>query len=620
MKENIIIGLAGHIDHGKTSLIKALNGFDGDESKEEKQRGITIDISFSNLVLSQKNISFIDVPGHEKLVKNMIAGAFCIDVLLLVIACDDGIMPQSIEHLQIANLLGIKKAICIITKIDLSPKKEHITHLEKQIHSMFKDLQINLLDITTFSIYDKPSHEKLKNTLNTLKIKTRNSQELFFRCYIDRSFTLPGIGSIVTGSIIEGEIKQNEEIYIYDKALQATIKSIQIHNQDTLYASSSQRVALNLKGIEAKSLKRGYLMSKKGYLRGFNEIDVILFPLDPNINLHNLGVQFFIGSKKCNAKIFVLQSQNNKNYIFATLKTDELIFSVFKERFILRNSDKTIAGGEILNPITDRIKKHQKLIYLDYLFKNDFKNAFKICLEVHKKGFGLISSSQRFKLSHQEALNFAKSIPEAFVDEKNLVAFHADTLEIIKKNILNILTKNPLALLSASSLSLKIKWASIEFLQIALTELEENNLLFKKEGLYLASKNPIKNLNDYIKESVYKALCEGEFSPLSPYNIYENLEIDRKSGDNALKLLTKSQKVIRLEHNLFITSENLNKIIKLMRKILIENNYIDLNLFKQKLPLSRKYLIAYLDYLDSYDDIKNIEGKRTLKYKGHTCD
>lgn len=617
MQNNLIVGLAGHIDHGKTSLIKALNGFDGDEREDEKQRGITLDISFSNLKLpldtsEDKNISFIDVPGHEKLIKNMIAGAFGIDIVLLVIACDDGIMPQTLEHINIADMLGVKQAICVITKIDLFPKNSDFKELKEQIKQMFSKLKnTKLTSIIPFSIYDKTTHTHLLNLLKDIKSPKKEDLSLF-RYYIDRVFSIAGAGKVVTGTVLSGNVQKEEKIYICDLNTEATIKTIKNHDIELENAQTGQRIALNLRSKE--NLKRGHLISKKGYLRGFDEFDVVIYGLcDIPTN-----AQFFIGSKKCNAKIQLLDSTNQeKDFCFATIKTDEKIFSIFREKFILRSPEKTIGGGEILCPISDPMKKKQKLLYLDYVLKKDFKNAFILSSFIHKKGFGLISSTQRFNLTHQQAIQIAKSLPDDFfVDEKDLIIYHQQTSKILKEEILKITTKNKNALLSASSVAIKLKWASSAFIQNALDKLTEEKFLHKKEGFYLSPSNNIKNISEYLQETLYKIISSQGFSPLAPYDIYESLDIDRKSGDDALKALSKTQKIIRLEHNLFINSNTLSEIQTKLREIIKQNGYVDIATLKEKLPLSRKYLIAYLDYLDKFEDIINTDGKRTLKYTG----
>lgn len=184
---NIIIGTAGHIDHGKTALIRALNGFEGDTTNEEKQRGITIDLSFSNLSLGQQNIAFIDVPGHEKLVKNMIAGAFGFDYVMLVISANEGIKPQTIEHIEIINLLGLKEIIVVITKKDLVTTEE-LELKKEEILEFLQNFDFEIKFISAVSIYDENSINKLKTLLFSIKNSTKQ-EENFFRFYVDRVFS-----------------------------------------------------------------------------------------------------------------------------------------------------------------------------------------------------------------------------------------------------------------------------------------------------------------------------------------------------------------------------------------------------------------------------------------------
>ncbi|MGB6328260.1 MAG: GTP-binding protein, partial [Halarcobacter sp.] len=196
---NYIVGTCGHIDHGKTALIKALNGFEGDTTKEEKQRGITIDLSFSNISNGSSNIAFIDVPGHEKLVKNMIAGAFSFDCVMIVVSASEKIMPQTTEHLQILSLLGVKNAILTITKKDLV-EENMLPKIKEEIEEYVKEYGFNLLFSTAVSIYDEASIEELRDKLFSLNANTK-IEENFFRYYIDRVFSSPGAGTIVTGTV-----------------------------------------------------------------------------------------------------------------------------------------------------------------------------------------------------------------------------------------------------------------------------------------------------------------------------------------------------------------------------------------------------------------------------------
>ena len=606
---NIIIGTAGHIDHGKTALIHALNGFEGDSTNEEKQRGITIDLSFSNLTKAQQNIAFIDVPGHEKLVKNMIAGAFGFDYVMLVISANEGIKPQTIEHIEIINLLGLKEIIVVITKKDLVTLDE-LELKKEEILEFLKDFDFEIKFILAVSIYDETSIEKLKNQLFSIKNSTKQ-EENFFRFYVDRVFFFFLIGTVVTGTVLGKKCELDEKLFICQSQKETKIKNIQVHNQNALEANISSRAALNLQNINITNIQKGDLITKKGHIRGFDGVDISFKSLKNKKLNHNQTYTLFVGAKKVDVKILLFDCITNLEEGFATLKANEQLFTIFGEKIILRLGNETICGGTILNPIIDPMKKNQKKKLLEALDKKDFISAYKELLEAHKKGLGIISSTQRFALSHEEAISFAKNMDDVFVDVKELVIYPLDTKEEIKNYIKEIYTKNSYALLSNSSINLRLKWASQAFIQLCLDELVSEDFLIQEISLY-------KNANikeDFAKDLeniVLRRLKNEDVSPTAPYNIYDDLDIDRKLGDDILKSLTAKKQVIRLQHNLFIHFESLNKIVKTMKEIIKEDGYIELSNFKQRFDLSRKYLITYLDYLDNYSDIKKVESKRVF--------
>ncbi|MFY9099776.1 selenocysteine-specific translation elongation factor [Aliarcobacter cryaerophilus] len=606
---NIIIGTAGHIDHGKTALIRALNGFEGDSTNEEKQRGITIDLSFSNLTRAERNIAFIDVPGHEKLIKNMIAGAFGFDYVMLVVSSKEGLMPQTIEHIEILSLLGIKNLILVITKKDLVDEKM-LKEQEDKIVEFLNEFEFNIKFIKAVSIYDEKSIEDLKNTLFTISNSTKN-EENFFRFYVDRVFSVKGSGTVVTGTVLGKKIELEEKVFIPHLQKETKIKNIQVHNQNAIEANISSRAALNLASIDIKSLQRGDIITKKGFLRGFDTIDISFKCLKNKKLNHNQTYTLFIGAKKIDAKVLLFDSLTSLEDGFATLKMDEKIFTVFGEKVILRSANDTICGGVILNPIYDPMNKNQKRDLLKNLYKKDFKNAFKILLEAHKRGLGVVSSTQRFALSHDESLEFANSLEDVFVDKKELVIYPIKTKDEIVEFIKNIYIKNSYALLSSSSINLRVPWASIEFINSALDDLVQNGFLVKEGQLY-KNANIKEDITKELENIFLERLKSEDITPTAPYNIYDDLDIDRKLGDDILKSLTAKKDVIRLQHNLFIHSQSLNKIIKSMREIIKEDGFIEIFNFKQRFDLSRKYLVCYLDYLDNFSDIKKVENRRVL--------
>jgi len=608
--QHIIIGTAGHIDHGKTALIKELTGFEGDTSQEEKRRGITIELSFSSLQNKEKNIAFIDVPGHEKLIKNMIAGAFGFDSCLVVVDANEGIMPQTIEHLQILNLLKIQNIVLALTKKDLATQ-EQISSQEIIVSKYINSLSnIKSHKIIPVSIYDKESIQNIKNELFKIEPMQRKSNNLF-RYYVDRSFNITGAGKVVTGTILDGTISVGDRIFDTTHEKELTIRNLQVHDKDVQTAFISQRVAINLQNSK-ELIKKGVLFSKKGYMKGFNTIDVWMETINNRILKHNSNVVFFIGTKQIEAKVLLFDNTKEFSKGFAKIEFKEKVYAVFNEAFIISISSKIICGGRVLNPINDPIKKAKKRELLESLYENDFNKAFNLLIDVHKKGFGLISSVQRFGLNHNDALNILKKDSNIFIDEKALVVYPMQTSLYLRQLILDIYKKNQYALLSAKSISLKIKWASEALIISILNNLLKEKIMVLENGIYKNANIKIDDINSLIKNKIYEILDKSFITPDAPYNIYDELDIDRQMGDNALKNLTSSKKVIRLAHNLFITYSNLLKLMKELKIIIKEEGYIDIKIFKEHYTLSRKYIIAYLEHLDNQIDIRTDGMKRKL--------
>lgn len=604
---SLIIGTAGHIDHGKTALIKELNGFEGDRLEEEQKRGITIDLSFSNLSKNGENIAFIDVPGHENLIKTMISGAYGFDACLFVVAANDGLMPQSLEHLEVLNILGVRSLIVALTKCDLA-SAELIEQRKGEIYAAaqnYKNLQI--LEIFPVSIKDSASIDELRNYLFTLKAANRE-QEGVFRYYIDRVFSLKGIGNVVTGTVIEGSVSKNEKLFNYDAGKEVQVRSVQSHDKFVDRAGVSSRVALNLTGIELNDLKKGQLLSKKGFFRGFREIDAIVFARELT---HGKSVTFCVGAKAAPAKALVLSEKEGG--IFATFKFERDMFLKFDEPFVLIANGRVIGGGRVLNAVSEPMKKSSKISFLNALLKKDFVSAFAMLKDTHKNGFGIISAYQRFGLNHEEAVAIAKQTPNVFVDEKALNVYDLSAVDRIKSAVKFMIEKNEFAVFSATSISLKLSWTSESIAQKALDELESAGMITKNDGVYTKTGVDMSKLKIRLEEKIYEILQSGNLAPLAPYNIYDELEIDRVSGDNALKKLTGIGRVVRLAHNLFVTSKALNEALAKLKAIIAAQGFVNVTNAKESLNLSRKYVIAYLEQLDLDPNIVKNGTDRVLK-------
>ncbi|EID5920647.1 selenocysteine-specific translation elongation factor [Campylobacter upsaliensis] len=591
----LIIGTAGHIDHGKTSLIKALNGFDGDTLKEEQERQITLSLSFSSLEKEGKKLSFIDTPGHKDLLKTMISGAFALNACLFVVDINEGLKAQSLEHLSVLELLGVKDLILVLNKCDLC---EDIDAKTKEIAAQ---LSLKPLKIFHTSVRSNLGIESLKNYLFSLQEK--ESKEAIFRFYIDRVFSLKGVGTIVTGSLNEGEIALKEKIICLDTQKELIVKNIQNHDSNLNAIKAPARVALSL-NCDYKNLQKGFLLSKKGFFKPFLQIEAYV----KAPNLANQNYVFCVGTKQLEAKIHILKELKVGEY-YAEIRFKKPMYLCFDERFILLENARVKGGGVVLNPVSEPLNKELKLRLLDLLLNKDFLSAFDLLKNAHKKGFGLLSSYQRFKLSHTQALNVANNLQNAFIDEKNYNIYDTSSINLLQNSIHKILAKNPYAMLSAHSLALRNVWASEALCAFALQNMP--NLDFK-EGIFFKKGVEFEKLQEKNSNALYEKIKAQALQVEAPYNLYESLELDRKSGDLMLKKLTKEGLVVRLAHNLFVDKATLLNFKEELLNLL-KNTSLDVQTMKTRFHFSRKYAIAYLEYLDLDERIIKKDEKRFLK-------
>ncbi len=579
-----LLGVCGHVDHGKSALIKALSGFEGDTSTQEQERGMTIDLSFSHLRGAQRTLGFVDVPGHQSLVATMISGSFALDLALLVVDALEGIKAQTLEHLLVLSILRIP-VLVVISKLDRCPQTQE---LEKAISSVLEEYQLNTLGLFKCSIYDPSSLEVLKNFLLTHPFSKQtqdNALKDLFRLYIDRVFVVAGRGVAVSGTLLGGEIKTGQVVYIpaLEKAIR--IKALHQHGVEVAQAHAHQRAALLLGDVKMTQMKVGMLLSQKGVLRAFNVIDVQLLPPKNAPALkHNQEVQVQLGTLKCNAKVLLLSPP------FATLIFNLKVFACFYDRLILSCSGRVWGGALVLNPIIDPLKKPLKIALLQALAVQNWTEAFSLLSQAHKKGFGLLSCLQRFGRNHAQALEIAKEIPHAILDSQAMVLYPDTALENLKRKIHEIYSHNPYALLSVKGLC-----------------------AMHTGGLWVRKGVPLKQAQTKVQDTLYKHIEQAKYAPQAPYNLYDLLNIDRVVGDNALKSLCHARKVVRLCHNVFVAYGVLQEVLALMEQLLKHHGYLDIALLKTRLPLSRKFLIAYLEYFDSLGKTTNTQGKRTLE-------
>ncbi|MBQ2456129.1 MAG: selenocysteine-specific translation elongation factor, partial [Firmicutes bacterium] len=307
---NVIIGTAGHVDHGKTCLIQALTGKNTDRLKEEQQRGITIELGFADMTAPDgTDIGIIDVPGHEKFIRNMLAGIGGIDIVLLVVAADEGVMPQTVEHLDIMRLLDIKRGIIVITKADLADE-DWLELVEDDIRTACAGSFLENAPAVRVSSYTGQGIEELRSMIFDM-IKTledRNTDPGLLRIPVDRVFTIAGFGTVITGTLTQGQIRQGQEVMIYPSGITARVRNLQVHNNMVETAYAGQRTAVNLTGIKKEEINRGDVVAAKNSITPGKLLDVRLDLLADSNRTIKSGdrVHFYYGASETLCKVSLL--------------------------------------------------------------------------------------------------------------------------------------------------------------------------------------------------------------------------------------------------------------------------------------------------------------------------
>ena len=627
MNNNVIIGTAGHIDHGKTTLIKALSGIETDTTQEEKDRGMSINLGFAYFDLpSGKRCGVVDVPGHERFIKNMLAGVSGINLVLLLVDSREGIMPQTKEHIDILTLLGIENYIIVMTKIDLV--EEEYRELVKEDIQEF--ISGTVLENSPIIEVDSISKKGLDTLLATIDRKTEDiaakNVEKNARINIDRSFQVKGFGTVVTGTLTEGIINVGDELVIYPKEVKAKVRNIQVHSKDVETAYAGQRTAINLANIKFDDVKRGDTLATAGSLAKTYMLDTeIKLINDERANLELWDrVRVYIGTEEVMARVVPLGTDLLKagESSFAQLRLEEEIAVKNYDKFIIRTYSPmiTIGGGVILdaNP-----KKHSR-------FNEEILEKLKVQLEGNTTD--LIAN---YLLSHTDYLNSKENIlkelqlPKEEVEESIIQLLEGTTIYetklgyIHKKKYDEVLEKLKKLLSDYHNrYKLKVGIPKIEVLskfKISQKEMLELLDLFilnneiRLEGNLVAEKDFVVNYDKKQlaeKERIEKALLDGGFTPPS----VKELTNGEKSKVELLESLIDNT-IVRLDADLVLHEKVFEDAVKKVENHFKTNNQIGLAEFRDMTGSSRKYSMAILEYMDKIGITRRIENYRVLVKK-----
>lgn len=615
---HVIIGTAGHIDHGKTTLIKRLTGIETDRLKEEQKRGITIELGFAYFDLpGGRRAGIVDVPGHEKFIKHMLAGAGGIDLVLLVISAEEGIMPQTREHIDILQLLGIKSGIVCLTKCDLVDK-EWLEMMQQDIEEKLEGTFLKGAPMVPIGFKDDAGLEVLKTQIDhmTAELRPRNSNGKA-RLPVDRVFSLTGFGTVVTGTLIEGSISVGDKLNLYPSGLEARVRNLQVHSEDVGTAYSGQRVAVNIANLSTQQISRGNVLAPQGSMKESYIVDanVDLLPNSPR-TLHNWSrVRLYHGSNEVLARLVLLGKEELKpgESAFVQLRLEEKTAVKYGDRFVLRfySPLETVGGGVVLDPNANKHKRFKDEVIEELMNKNTGDESSIVEDIIYARSSELLELKQIVEYSgfDEEKL---KTILEPVIEDGRILVFggrhyfHRAFLDAKNEEVLEILNryyeKNPLKMgLTKDELRTKL------FGKIKPKVFDEVCQFFYKGGSVeqvgrIVSTKGRKIVYDkrqsVLKDALLKYYEGCGFSPDNLTDVLAKVGISKKDFD-VYESLVDSGELLRLNDALNLSKPSYERAVSILDDEISISGEITLARFRDLTVSSRKIAVAILDYFDS---------------------
>lgn len=633
--KNVIVGTAGHVDHGKTCLIKALTGIDTDRLKEEKKRGITIENGFADMICGDYNISIIDVPGHERFIPNMLAGIGGIDLVLLVIALDEGVMPQTIEHLHILSMLGIRRGIIVYTKRDMVEDEDWIELVKEDTASRIEGTFLEDAPSIEVSAYTGLNIDALKDLIVSRideSILKNDAQELF-RMPIDRVFTIEGSGTVVTGTLIEGTIRTGDEVQIYPGEKTARVRGIQVHNQPVEAAFAGQRTAVNLMGMKTSELSRGDVIAYKGSLEPSGKLDVRLevFEDSPYQVEHSSRVHFYAGAAELIGKVQLLDRDvlEPGSWCYAQILFDEPIAVKRNDRFIIRfySPMVTIGGGLILDGMPRRHKRRRKPV-LDALALRDGGSDQEVALQILAENVQDLLNNDELARRLCRSRSETAAIVKKMAKDKQIYILKGDyliaasSLQEIREGIEAILGRYH----QDNALSPGMQLEELKSRLLKEYHISDSRMV---EGILdaLAGKKVVRISNGIAALSSHKILSTPAFEEMKNRIIttYKEAgfempdidkvlaaEYDKKNAMHFIDTLAREGKLVKITSQYFLDGECYQYAVDQVKTGIQKNGTITLAEVRDIIHSSRKYTQMLLEYMDKKRITKLVGESRIL--------
>ena len=617
--KHVIIGTAGHVDHGKTLLVKALTGIDTDRLQEEKKRGITIELGFAHLDWEDgTQAGIVDVPGHEKFIKNMLAGAGGIDLAMLVVAADEGFMPQTVEHLGILSLLGIKEGLVVITKTDMVDP-DWVDMIREDVKEQVKGTFLENKPIMGVSAYTGEGISELREHLKKLVQQTgEKSLRTPFRLPVDRVFSVEGFGTVVTGTLIEGSMSEDEIAELVPSGLTAKIRNLQVHGKDVTTAYAGQRVAVNLAGLKKSDIQRGDAVAKPGTVHVGQMLDVRLQNLkgSQRVILNNSQVHFYHGSTVLLAKVVLLDRDKLEpgDSCYAQIRFTDNIAAKAGDRFVIRfySPLETIGGGVVLEDAPLRHKRGDKKVLEALKIKESGSGDQKVVQAIAEEGITLPDGK---KLAARLGMD-----EEGLQHELEQLVSRGKALELLPGRYIasSVLDKQ-----WESCRKLLEEYHGKNVLHAGMRLAELRQKLFPKTDLSIADsilrelqqEGKIKRVADRYALQEFEVRLTKRQTALKDrlLKIYRDAGLEAPSTDElwpmfqpkekdeckqVLESLVSGGQLVMLSPQIVVCKDVYDALLNTLKTWLEEHGTITLAEYRDAMNTSRKYALAALEYFD----------------------
>ncbi len=620
--KNIIVGTAGHIDHGKTTLIKALTGRNTDRWEEEQRRGITIDLGFTYFDLPDGDrVGIIDVPGHERFINNMVAGVVGMDLVLLVIAADEGIMPQTKEHVDILNLLGIEKSIIVLNKCDLVDE-EWLELVEEEVKEELEGTFLAQAPVVKVSAATGEGLDGLITLIGRMTSDEVVAKDVrtIPRLPVDRAFTLSGFGTIITGTLVSGTITREDTLEMYPVGKECKIRSIQVHGQDREACCAGQRVAINLSNVKKKEIKRGCVLAPKNSMKNTDLLDVKLRVLDSSVRIltNHMRLHFFTGTSEvlCRAVLLDKEEIGPGESGFVQLRLEEEVAVRRGDKFVVRfySPMETIGGGEVLEP-NPRVKRRFQQSVIEELERKESGSTADV-IELHVKGHGdtLITIAELAKLTALSPDEVKEDVERlesqglvcVFPMRKDTYVWHSDSRRGAKTTIQKVLKDYE------ERFPYRYGMKKAEVSAAYFQKIKPN--VFDKILDLLIEDGCLKRVDEFLCTPEYEVRKDGVYDKVSGilldtfkkakfdfvrYSEVDFGRVDRMIADDILNILLEEQEIVKVSEDMYTLKEYMEQAKEVIQKKLKEDPLITIAQVRDLFETSRKSAKPILEYMDS---------------------